>query len=191
MSGLNELDELDCGCWVFRASGLMAEPCREHARSYEEKEAEAMSAEFPDLAEFLLVRIAEEETKAKSWRRARMNVDIPEITMSYGLEPWIVVGGDKITVTDEMYAAWYEPVEPDPKVMAECEAKRRIVQLHRATHECAKFNGDHEGGVYGFAGVFSTESDWDPESACDTLRALAEPYRDHPDFAAHWLLVRQ
>ena len=44
------------------------------------------------------------------------------------------------------------------RALAECEAKRRIVEVHG--HRCP----------------------------CATLRALAQPYRDHPDFDPEWAL---
>jgi hypothetical protein len=49
----------------------------------------------------------------------------------------------------------------------ECEAKRRIVELHRA-----KDNG------------FCTHCNW--KWPCVTLRLLALPYADHPDYQPEW-----
>lgn len=65
------------------------------------------------------------------------------------------------------------------RVLAECEAKRRVVALHRdvrrpgwgliAPHLCSECGAD------GFAV-------W----PCETLRLLALPYADHPDYHEEW-----
>lgn len=53
--------------------------------------------------------------------------------------------------------------------LAECEAKRRIVGLHteNCVHECT---------------TCLLEGDW----PCQTLRALAAVYADHPDYQREW-----
>lgn len=61
------------------------------------------------------------------------------------------------------------PVVTPDRVLAECKAKRRIVELHG--------------------------NDWNPRGKCeacdevgpcDTLHALALPYADHPDYDEAW-----
>lgn len=58
---------------------------------------------------------------------------------------------------------------PPARVFAECEAKRRIVQLH--------------GNDWNPRGKCATCDEVGP---CDTLRALALPYADHPDYDEAW-----
>jgi hypothetical protein len=53
-------------------------------------------------------------------------------------------------------------VPPPARIHAECEAKRRIVGLHPCDNCGAAF---------------------DP---CETLRLLALPYADHPDYREEW-----
>jgi hypothetical protein len=59
------------------------------------------------------------------------------------------------------------------RVLAECAAKRRIVDLHRdARGDCYSCSGDHGS---------------DPTAApCETVRELALPYADHPDYDEAW-----
>lgn len=60
--------------------------------------------------------------------------------------------------------------------LAECEAKRGIVELHDGTHECSVY--DHTGAVDNCA--------WVVDGDCSTLALLAEPYADHPDYQQEW-----
>jgi hypothetical protein len=66
--------------------------------------------------------------------------------------------------------------------LAECEAKRRIVALHEATT-------DFSGEVYCWvcSNVERTGLDTYLEPMpCPTLRLLALPYADHPDYQPAW-----
>jgi hypothetical protein len=62
------------------------------------------------------------------------------------------------------------------RVLAECEAKRRIVELH-TTVDGAIYPTCDCCGLYGEADV-----DW----PCPTLRLLALPYADRPGYRAEW-----
>ena len=57
-------------------------------------------------------------------------------------------------------------------VLADVEAKRRIVDLHTGEHECPR-DGDNCGY-------------WHEDEACTTLRLLALPYAEHPDYRQEW-----
>lgn len=96
------------------------------------------------LTEFLLDRIADDEAVAR--RGSRHNAR-------------------EVYANDNYGCLLVDPA----RVLAECEAKRRIVQLHG--------------------------NDWNPRGKCqacdevgpcDTLRALALPYADHGDFQEVW-----
>lgn len=145
------------------------------------------------LTDFLLARIAEDETMA----RAAVNPDRPGTHWQ-----WCRYDDDAVVSSPrwEDMPVWLRSVEEFPttsgvgdlpafllnhvevdepialphiarhdpaRVLAECEAKRRIVALHRgkppwreALPECAEC---------GY------------RSPCETLRILALPYADHPD----------
>lgn len=95
------------------------------------------------LAEFLLARIAEDESML----------------------------GEGVYSEARLYAQ----TEPE-RWRAEVEAKRRLVELHRS---------------YGGYGEYCNECDKDdPPSSdgwpCDTLKLLALPYADHPDYRQEW-----
>ncbi len=77
------------------------------------------------------------------------------------------------------------------RVLAECEAKRRIVELHvpdrhlenwywtqRKCSEC--------GGQWHVITPFGKPTDIGPEQGCATLRLLTLPYADHPDYRDEW-----
>lgn len=116
-----------------------------------------------NITEFLLARIAEDEAAARDAILERHRVlgtvrgSVPEMT----LRSWPDAGAPAVLVGPE-------------RVLAECEAKRRIVELHSGNAEwCGWTQGGD--GVHG---------EW--EDACDTLLALARPYAQHPDFDPAW-----
>jgi hypothetical protein len=136
------------------------------------------------LAEFLLARIAEDEAVAqaairpepvKGWSPPR--VDDGRWATDHGMYEERVEGIG-ITIYDEgghsveqaEHIARYDPA----RVLADCEAKRRIVALHGADkwgRFCLTCD-DEESDVPERCPV---------DYPCSTLRALALPYADHPD----------
>ncbi|ROQ69188.1 hypothetical protein EDD93_3685 [Streptomyces sp. 840.1] len=68
----------------------------------------------------------------------------------------------------------------DPaRALSEVEAKRQMVKLHAcaAGHECSTL--DRHGEIDHCTWVMDSE-------ACTTLRLLALPYADHPDYRDDW-----
>lgn len=157
-----------------------------------------MTAVTLTLTDFLLARIAEDEEVAKqaksdSPRWASTQKD-GTLKIDTGIESmgWEFGGGDGIWSCDDPYddcgtyvshafAEGDHIARHDPaRVLAECEAKRRIVEEHsdggkdwdgqRFVHWCRRCAGrrGHE--------------PW----PCPTLRALALPYADHPDYRQEW-----
>jgi hypothetical protein len=110
------------------------------------------------LTEFLLARIAEDEAAARGadgpteWMsdHLRSSLDVPV----YGDHPWRA------------------------RMLAECEAKRRIVDLHQGEHECVGEKYGRLDCVYVAPGFMH---ELDP-----TLRILALPYADHPEYSESW-----
>lgn len=96
------------------------------------------------LTEFLLARIAEDEVSERFVSQRH-------------------VGAGKIREDVTM-------IEPSAHVLAECEAKRQIVALHKPEP------GQHPD----FCGHDLREL------PCPTLRALALPDADHPDYLPEW-----
>lgn len=123
-----------------------------------------------ELTEFLLARIAEDEAVAREATLAQFSgfADAPDAVWRVDYEkPIYTVRGvrdvGRVVRDRAAHVARHDPA----RVLAECEAKRRIVarsapladmQVRRQTRNLA----------------------------CDTLRALALPYRDHPDFDPAW-----
>lgn len=109
------------------------------------------------LAEFLLAQIAEDEAGAyrrlDEWRR---DGGIIDARLGYG---------------------------SPGRILAECEAKRRIVELHSGDAEwCGWTQGGD--GTHGNMGYGPEPRPRD----CDTLRALALPYAHHRDYRKDWVL---
>lgn len=143
------------------------------------------------IAEFLEARIAEDEAAID--RRG----DIPH----------------SVHLSDELGA--YSPHCPDclglagrARVLAECAAKRAVIDLHRPEIETVEWFDDATGT--GTAPVCPScrpkdPTDWNPPigmagirpdgfipsytlSPCPTLCALAAVYKDHPEYQAEWAL---
>lgn len=63
------------------------------------------------------------------------------------------------------------------RVLAECEAKRRIIELHDGEHECSSL--DHTGEIDRYRYILDSEG-------CTTMLLLASVYADHADFDPAW-----
>lgn len=101
------------------------------------------------LADFILARIAEDEAVAReATQRGRWADD--------DTTPWVC---DEQTDHVAMHPA---------RVLAQCEAVRRIVEEHADVDPCDAHDASFE------------------TIDCDTLRALALPYADHPEFREEW-----
>jgi hypothetical protein len=112
------------------------------------------------LAEFLLARIAEDEADARAAsrvRETRTGDTWKAVRGRHGLDRITRTGG---AVGDVMVETARHVARHDPaRVLAECEAKRRIVDLSK--HGCGD---DYE----------------------RVQRALALPYAEHLDYRKEW-----
>ncbi|UXM92517.1 DUF6221 family protein [Paenarthrobacter sp. JL.01a] len=132
------------------------------------------------ITEFLQARIAEDEALATKAARGSDG----EWHRGHGWMPdedECRVEGDSIVIYDEgghdpnqaEHIARHDPA----RVLAECAAKRAIIELHRrlfaAPHSICNRCTDY------------TTGDAD-DYPCDTLCALATIYKDHPDYQQEW-----
>src|SRR5690348_4216788 len=108
-----------------------------------------------DLVEFLLARIAEDEEAAR---------ESASVLLIIRTERCAVLGSNE-------HKTYMHFDRHGPKrVLAECEAKRRIVE-------------EHGGGADPCDHAYDTSMmGW----MCTTLRLLALPYADHPDYDSAW-----
>ena len=171
------------------------------------------------LTEFLLARIAEDEQIARaatdgvwSWvsdgyydanaQSEFLTLETSEDVGEYGT---VVIGswsaysdgdGLEVSMSDRLHIVGWQP----SRVLAECEAKRRIVE--RAAHTAAII--DNESCCHEPAEIVAEVSSWvpgdrvgtdltDPEWRCagvHYLRYLLSPlaaiYADHPDYNPAW-----
>jgi len=145
------------------------------------------------LTEFLLARIAEDEAVARAAvipESARPNAYKPhpelsrwryvpdgEVEYDYD-DPYPYPTVAYVTCDHEgLLPSVNEEVGPhiarhDPaRVLAECAARRAIVALH------ARYSERYEG-----CSSCGSVAEYGVDYPCDTLRALALPYADHPDY---------
>lgn len=116
-----------------------------------------------ELVEFLRARLKDDK------QVARKN------TGDHGLGPggfpdYRTYDGPDIDAADE-FIFHFKPA----RMLAEVEAKRRIVDLHGLDHECSTY--DHHGEIDNCSWV---------TGCCSTLQLLAVPYADHPDYNPAW-----
>lgn len=106
------------------------------------------------ITEFLLARISEDETWA-------------HVVQSSGIH---ITQGPSTSASSAA------------RVLAECEAKRRIVELHGAypTPQAMTY------GTITACQECGSVDDSPVEWPCPTLRHLASIYADHPDFREEW-----
>jgi hypothetical protein len=117
------------------------------------------------LADFLIERISEDEAIGRDWVRNRGKVEVH--------------GG----------GTGYLALVNSDRVLAECAAKRRIVELHAATM-VGQWMNPLDAPAYLEEEWSCDVCGWFPTgSGCDTLRALATIYADHPDFDPTWSLT--
>lgn len=132
-----------------------------------------------DLAEFLLARIAEDKEVAGGSLPPRKWA-----YKAYGNR----LGGQVLGISEDWRGTGFQQVSEhiarhDPaRVLAECEAKRRIVE----SHEDAGKSWSRSGGIEHACSMCGTADEYPVEWPCLTLRLLALPYADHPDYDQSW-----
>jgi hypothetical protein len=153
----------------------------------------------PSLTGFLLARIAEDEVRVTT---------IPDwyCTDSARGEGWGSRGDCRLCghymfdgtedVTEQAYYEHLEDTHRRARVLAECEAKRRIVELHKIEVAAFRAYGGEEGVTFVEPDSFedittrrwmcSTCHNIGDDGPCSTLRLLALPYADHPDYDDPW-----
>ena len=115
------------------------------------------------LVEFLEARIAEDETGARQ---------AIELRQAHPHD------GERKIAGDVAESDWeFTP----QRLLAECEAKRRIIAAHDYGW-VSLAPGKPEERV---CDTCATSGTWDPWP-CPTLRALAAPFSSHPDFDPAW-----
>lgn len=139
------------------------------------------------ITEFLLARIAEDEAVARASTPGPWHVDSDTYaeTISSNDGTAVVAGGrwgGEASVFDSSNDALHITRWNPKRVLAACEAKRRILELHR--HRPAGARDPHDFGCE----VCDYDRDYDVlgNGWCDTLRALASEYADHPDYREEW-----
>lgn len=132
------------------------------------------------LTEFLLARIAEDEAVAEA-ASAQDDRWVQSLSGSVVRTPTSYVA---IAICQEQEETSHIARHDPERVLAECEAKRLIVARHRGEYSCETCADEEEmcEDSEGYA-TWYRSSVWAP---CPTLRLLALPYADHPDYQQEW-----
>jgi hypothetical protein len=120
-----------------------------------------MGPTVDDLIAFLRDRLDEDEQLARRWL---VNVGTGAINVTPAELPW-----ERIYVKRDLDGLAEHIARHDPKrVLADVDAKRQIIDEHYPIDPCDAHDAN-----------LST-------IPCDTLRLLALPYADHPDYREEW-----
>lgn len=136
-----------------------------------------------DLAEFLRARLDEDAAVARA-----APADSIEATEGMWETKYLVLHDNaQTTVTAEMDARLAEHIaRHDPaRVLAEVEAKRRIVEKHGPTPPGYTWVGDDDD----LMPACSVCGDMTVAFPCPTLRLVASVYDDHADYLPEWKIV--
>lgn len=114
----------------------------------------------------------DEDTSARFWGDERD----AEVACSQGRVA--TLPHEKNGVLNAIHIARHHPA----RILAEVETKRRLLEVHAPQPE--PFSPSQKGCRVCSDNV---RSDWRANWPCLTLRMLARPYRDHPDFDPAWL----
>lgn len=136
-----------------------------------------------DLVEFLTARLDEDEQTALAaspgpWRPGEEHDDViavDDITVAEGF----ALSGRQLRATVD-HIACHDPA----RVLAEVDAKRRLVELHSTPHTVVDGFCVEEGGPCTHRG--EDECTLCGETPCATLRLLALPYAGHADYDEAW-----
>ena len=135
---------------------------------------------MPTLTEFLLARIAEDEALARDTQSVEVwyteGRDVRGHRLLQGVaedDPDFDEDMDVFTAATKRHAAHIMRHAP-ARILAECEAKRRIVEALRDRHP--HFNRLQA----------TREAVGEDQMHVLICRLLAQPYADHPDFDEAW-----
>lgn len=133
-----------------------------------------------NLTKFLLARVAEDEAVARAATRGPWAAYVGSVD-GYGKQPVVQAGFDSAGSLDDSaspenaaHIARHDPA----RVLAECEAKRRIVDLRE---RAARAAADPPQG----AEMLTVSR---VAALNEVLRILVQPYADHPDLDPAWRL---
>lgn len=123
------------------------------------------------IADFLLARIAEDEAVVRATLDEH---DLLDWTPEVGWPPAFGLAGP-VDGPSGYIVAIIDPA----RVLAECEAKRRIVELHYSWSMDAERYPEPP-----FGPILATQA----HTATTILRSLAAIWADHPDYQQEWAL---
>ncbi|WP_035851399.1 DUF6221 family protein [Kitasatospora azatica] len=119
------------------------------------------------LSEFLLARLADRERTARAAGDRVIHLSI-DGTVRQDPEP----GGERVT--------WWQQAYHPAQELATTTALRSILDLHRPGYRVRADRSRAE------ADEPFCEACFGEPHPCPTLRLLALPYRDHPDYRSEW-----
>jgi hypothetical protein len=128
------------------------------------------------LVEFLLARIADDAGIAESvspppWHAVDADDEAYIISQDFG---------EQVAVTDHLNVDHIMQWDP-ARVLAECEAKRRLITEVHCAHPFGHPDNCNSCSYYSEHEVALEE--------CPTLRLLAQPFSDHPDYDKAWAVA--
>lgn len=137
-----------------------------------------------DLVEFLRARLAEDEQTARRALGGEWTCLVAPRFAAPGERGEIEVGGQVLAVpTPEtgLHIARHDPA----RTLREVAAKRAIIDEHEITHDTVTAEGNFSSEP-GCGTCHEMDGETYAGGYCRTLRLLALPYADHPDYDESW-----
>lgn len=138
-----------------------------------------------DLAAWLLERIAEDEADARDSLPGPWAVTEWPSAVAHGR--WVITSrhdpkfvAEFLDYGSDRRVAHHVARHNPARVLAECDAKRRIVQLHTGGHECSVYDQRDEVDACRYI----------DDRPCSTLLLLAQSYSAQPGFRDEWSSVQ-
>ncbi len=141
-----------------------------------------------DPTEFLTARWDEEQRIAEAAAHRDAHWYRVETPFEWGViqDAAVCASGKPIVHSSQEYdsglsldhIAYWDPA----RVLADIAAKRALLELHSddGGHDCPEIVSDHPKGRWVYHGWVSRPD------VCETVKALIQPFRDHPDFDPAW-----
>lgn len=146
-----------------------------------------------DLAAWLLAQIEADEATARAAGEGEWFADHREVYRSSPIQVLEIVtegrSSDMPSGCESPEIAAHIATHDPARVLAECEAKRRIVEMHAVVElkDWRSLDGGYPTCTVSHAcETCGTYSEYPEAWPCDTLRALALPYADREGYRQEW-----
>lgn len=150
-----------------------------------------------ELIAFLRAQLDEDERVARAADSGRWLPEDKGITFEYRADDFHGGEAQARLVADTRANQWHIANWDPPRVLAEVEAKRRVLELHVGEHDCpemqtgtysADWPKDAPWGKAGEHWAHASTEHFESDQPCPTVRQIAQPYAGREGWREEWAL---